>query len=206
MTDDIKNLIEKIQKEGIKAAEDKARDIQEEAKLCASEIIEKAKKEAERIILEAKDNAAKTQESTRTSLKQAGRDLFISVKREVNNMLNKLIVASVRQSLAPEELSKIITMLIKDHKGKDKEGIIISLKKEDIEKLEKCFLNELKGEIKKGIVLKPSEDIQGGFIISYDGGKSHFDFTDKALAEYIGSYIKPKVGEILNQAACSEKT
>jgi vacuolar-type H+-ATPase subunit E/Vma4 len=198
MAEDIKNLIEKIQKEGVKAAEDKAREIEEKAKLCASQIIEKAKKQAEGIICDAKDRVAKTEDSAKASLKQSGRDLLIAVKTEVNNILNKLIASSVRQSLDAQELSKIITTLVKEHKGKDKEGIIVSLNKADLEKLEKGFLGELKEEIKKGITLKPSEDITGGFIISYDSGKSHFDFTDKALADYIGSYIKPKLSEILN--------
>ena len=72
------------------------------------------------------------------------------------------------------------------------------MKKEDQEKIEKGLLAELKEEVKKGITLKPSEDIAGGFIISYDAGKSHFDFTDKALAEYFSLYLKPKIGQMLN--------
>lgn len=199
MTEDIKNLIDKIQEEGVKSGQDKAKAIEEDAKRQAKEIIEKAKNEAEKIISDAKDKIAKMEESSKVSLKQSGRDLLILIKKEVNSLLGKLIVSNVRQTLNPDELAKIITTLIKDYKGK--EDIIISLKKEDMEKLEKGFLGELKEEVKKGIVLRPSEDIQAGFIISYDGGKSHFDFTDKALAEYIGSYIKPKVGEILKEAS-----
>jgi vacuolar-type H+-ATPase subunit E/Vma4 len=204
MAEDIKNLIEKIQKEGVKVAEDKAREIEEKARLQVSQIMEKAKKQAEGIICDAQDTVAKMEESAKVSLKQSGRDLLIAVKTEVNNILNKLITSSVRQSLDAQELSKIITTLVKEHKGKDKEGIIVSLNKADLEKLEKGFLGELKEEIKKGLTLKPSEDISGGFIISYDSGKSHFDFTDKALADYIGSYIKPKIGEILNPAVSEE--
>ncbi len=203
MTEDIKNLIEKIQEEGVKAAEDKAKQIENEARLYANQIIEKAKKEAEKIISDAKDKVAKMEESGKVSLKQSGRDLLISIRKEIDSMLNKIIKSSIQQSLSPEELSKIIATLIKDYKGKEKENIIVSLKKEDIEKLDKAFLGKLQEEIKKEIVLRPSDDIIGGLIISYDGGKSHFDFTDKTLAEYIGSYIKPKIGEILKEAANS---
>jgi len=205
MAEDIKNLIEKIQKEGVKAAEDKARQIEEEARLRASQIIDKAKSQAEMIIYDAKDKAAKMEESTKSSLKQAGRDLLISVKKEINTMLNKIIVSNIKQSLDSGELLKVITALVKEYKGKDKGEIIISLNKQDLEKLEKGFLGELKEEIKKGVTLRPSEDITGGFIISYDLGKSHFDFTDKALADYIGSCIKPKLGEIFKQAVSDDK-
>ena len=73
------------------------------------------------------------------------------------------------------------------------------LKEQDKIKLEGHFLNKLKGELKKGIELRGQADIQAGFIISFDSGKSHFDFSDKALAQYLGSYVKPKVAEILRE-------
>ena len=47
--------------------------------------------------------------------------------------------------------------------------------------------------MEKKIILKPAEEISGGFTISFDNGKSCYDFTDKALAEYIGTYLKPKL-------------
>jgi len=71
------------------------------------------------------------------------------------------------------------------------------LRKEDLERLREGFLSELKDAVKKGIVLKPSEDILGGLTISYDAGRSLFDFTDKALTEYITSYLRPKLKEVL---------
>ncbi|PIW68507.1 MAG: V-type ATP synthase subunit E, partial [Candidatus Omnitrophica bacterium CG12_big_fil_rev_8_21_14_0_65_42_8] len=52
-------------------------------------------------------------------------------------------------------------------------------------------------EAKKGIVVRASDEISVGFTISFDAGKSQYDFTDKALAEYIGVYLKPKLSEIL---------
>lgn len=201
MAEDIKSLIEKIQQEGIKVAEDKARAIEEEAFSQAKEIVKKAQAEAGHILAQAKDKNAKTEESTKEVIKQAGRDLLLSLRKEINAMLDKLIMARVNDALKPEELVKIINALIKDYHGKEKDQIVISLKKEDSEKIENAFLNELKEEAKKGIALKPSEEILGGFIISYDAGKSHFDFTDKAIAEYIGLYLKPKLGEILKESA-----
>jgi V/A-type H+-transporting ATPase subunit E len=197
MTEDIKNLIEKIQEEGVKVAEDKARGIEEQARRQAQGIIKKANSEAERIIVQAQDRVAKMEESANASLKQVGRDLLLSLKKEINEMLDRIIRLHVHESLNIDELIKIISTLIKENKGR--EDIMISLNKDDFQKLEKGIFNELREEIKKGVTLKPSEDILGGFIISYDAGKSHFDFTDKALAEYIGSYLRPKLAELLKE-------
>jgi V/A-type H+-transporting ATPase subunit E len=195
MADQIRDLIEKIQQEGVRAAEDKAKEIENQAECQAEEIIKKAKLEAGKLIREAKEEIAKSQESSKILLKQAGRDLIISLKKEINKILDKLILFNVRQALSPEELAKILSSLIKNYSAK--ENVIISLNKEDLRKLEKGLLDTLKEEVKKGITLRPSDDIQAGFIISYDSGKSYYDFTDTALTEYIGSYLKPKLKEIL---------
>lgn len=197
MTEELKQLIEKIQKEGVQAAEAKARQIEEEARRRAQEIVAKAGKEAAGLLSEAEDKTRRMEESTKTTLQQAGRDLVLSLKKEVNDILRKLVEARVREALDPEELAKIITALVKDARGEGRENVVISLKKEDAEKIREGVFAELKDAVKKGIVLKPCEDISGGLTISYDAGKSLFDFTDKALTEYITSCLKPKLKDIL---------
>ncbi len=200
MAEDLKGLIEKIHEEGVKAAENKAKDIENEAKLRAQAIVDKAEKNAEKIIAEAKDEVAKIEKSGEASLKQAGRNLIISLKKEIESLLNKLIMLEIREELSPQVMTKIITTLIKNYKDKEKADIIISLGKEDLKKMEKGFLKKLKSEVKKGITLKARDDIRAGFVISYDNGKSHYDFTDKALTEYIGLYLRPKLRDILKEA------
>ena len=50
MTEDIKGLIEKINQEGIKSAEEKARKIESEAIRQAEEIVARAKKDAQKTV------------------------------------------------------------------------------------------------------------------------------------------------------------
>ena len=195
MTEEIKDLIEKIQQEGVQAAEEKAKEIGAQARQQAQQIIQKAKQEAEKLITDAMDKIKNAQEAADTSLKQVGRNLLISLRKEIDSTLDKVVSKVVQQSFSPQEIARIISLLIKDYNGK--EGVIISLKKEDAQILEKNLFNELSEEIKKGIVLKAQEDISGGFIISFDSGKSHFDFTDKAITDYLGQYLRPKLAELL---------
>jgi V/A-type H+-transporting ATPase subunit E len=198
MAEEIKNLIEKIQEEGIKAAEDKAKEIELEAKRKAEEILKKAQTEAEKILSEASEKVSRLEQSAKISINQAGRDLILSLKEEIDVMLQRLIQSSISQALSPQEMAKILVDLIKKLGSHDKEDVLVLLKKDDLEKLQKEYLDRIKEETKKGIILRPSQDITGGFIISFDSGKSHFDFTDKALTEYLGSFIKPHLREILN--------
>ncbi|MBU4346801.1 MAG: hypothetical protein KKH29_05720 [Candidatus Omnitrophica bacterium] len=197
MVEDIKGLIEKINQEGIRAVQGKAKNIEAQARQRAEEIVAKAQAEAEKIIAEGRDKVVKTQQSTRLSLEQTGRDLLLTLSKEINTMLNNLIARGVRTALSPQEMAKIIVTLIKNYSGKEKSDIVVLLNKQDLESLEKGLLGELKEELKKGMVLKASEGMNAGFMISYDRGRSHFDFTDKALTEYIGTYLQPKLAQIL---------
>ncbi|MDP3732416.1 MAG: hypothetical protein Q8R31_05280 [Candidatus Omnitrophota bacterium] len=200
MAEEIKSLIEKIQQDGIKAAGEKAKVIEGEARKEASQILQNARLEAERLFSDAKDNLAKMEEKQKALLAQAGRDLLLALKKEINAILERLILQDVQATLPPEAMANILGQLIKEH-GKDgKEEIIVTLKKADLDKLEEYFLSKLKEEVKKGIVLRPSEEIRGGFIISFDNAKSYFDFSAQALSEYIGTYLKPKLAELLKNA------
>lgn len=197
MSEELKSLIEKIQVEGVQAAEEKAQAVIEEAKQKAVAIVEKANSDAQGLIQEANERIAKTEEASRLALKQAGRDIMISLRKEINSLLDKIMRVSIQEALSPQELGKIITGLINEISHKHTEEIEVTLKKEDIERIKKAFYSELKDEIKKGVVLKPSEEISAGFLISFDSGKSHFDFTDKALADYLSTYLRPKLLEML---------
>ena len=200
MAEEIQSLIEKIQQDGIKVAEEKAKEIEDQAKKQADLIQENARVESERLLSEAKDNLAKMEQSQKALLAQAGRDLLLTLKKEINAMLERLILQEIQVSITPEVMADILGRIIKEQATLGKEDIIVTLKKEDLNKFEKGFLARLKEEVKKGIILKPSEEVRSGFLISFDNARSFFDFSDQALSEYIGTYLKPKLAELLKNA------
>ena len=197
MAEEIRELIEKIRSEGVKAGEDKARAIELDASKKARRIIADAEAEAKRILSEARESISRSEASSRSSLKQAARDVIIGLKKAIIAALNKIMLSHVQKALTVEETGKLIAHLLRDCKPKGRGDVIVSLKKEDADKLTGAFMSELSDELKKNLVLKPSEDIRGGFTISYDHGKSYYDFTDRALADYIGSYVRPELSQIL---------
>lgn len=197
MAQEIKDLIAKIQREGIKIAEDKSAQIKSEADLLAQKIIEGAKLEAKQIIEKAVAQAKKLDDSTQASLKQAGRDLLISLRKEINAMLNNLIKLELNQALSVEVLAGIIATLIKNAPLTASSEIIVSLNSQDKEKLEQGFLQQIAQETKKQIVLKSSNSITSGFVISFDASKSVFDFSDQALTQYLTDNLRPELSKIL---------
>jgi V/A-type H+-transporting ATPase subunit E len=200
MAEEIRDLIEKINQEGIKAAEEKAHNIEAAAKQRADTILAQARLEAEEMIAAAKDRIRREDEKGKILLAQAGRDLLLSLRKEMNATLGRIVVSDIQQALTPEALFKLVSEVVKNYSAGESSDITVFLKKEELETLEKNFLHKLREETKKKIILRPAEEISGGFTISFDSGKSCYDFTDKALAEYIGTYLKPKLNRILQEA------
>ena len=197
MAEDIKALIEKINQEGITAAQAKAKEIEGEAQQKAGQILEKAKRDADKMLGEAKEQISKMQDKQKVELAQAGRDLLLSLRQEINAMLQRLILKEINDAFKPESIFKLLSSIIKSGCGQENAEIIVSLNKEDLKVLESSFLAKLKAEAKKEIILRSSDSIQSGFVISFDKGRSEFDFSDKALAEYIVTFLKPRLKEIL---------
>ena len=200
MAEEIRDLIEKINQEGIRAAEEKAHNIEAAAQQRADDILAHATRESEEMIAAAKDRIRRDDEKGKILLNQAGRDLLLSLRKEINAMLGRIVVSEIQQALTPEALFKLLSEAVRNYSAGEISDITVLLNKEDLEILEKNFLYKLKEETKKKIILSPSEEISGGFTISFDSGKSCYDFTDRALAEYIGTYLKPKLNQILQEA------
>ncbi|MCU0631801.1 MAG: hypothetical protein MUC66_02360 [Methanolinea sp.] len=200
MAEEIRDLIDKINQDGIQAAEEKATHIEAHAKQKADEIIASSRLEAERIIAAAQERIQQEEEREKALLAQAGRDLLLSLRNEMNAMLERIIVPDVRQALSPEVLSGLISTIARQYNEGEHENIEVLLTKEDLEVLERHYFSRLKEETKKNIILRPAEEISGGFIISFDSGKSCYDFSDRSLAEYIGTYLKPKLNRILRES------
>ena len=200
MAEEIRDLIEKINQEGIRAAEEKAKNIEAEARQRADDILYQARLEAEEMIATANDRIRREEEKAKTLLAQAGRDLLLSLRKEINAMLGRMVISDIRQALTPDTLSTLLSEVVRNYSVGEGSDVIVFLNSEDMETLEKNYLNKLRDETKKKIVLRPAEEISGGFTISFDSGKSCYDFSDKALAEYITTYLKPKLNKILQEA------
>jgi len=199
MPEEIKGLIEKIQKEGIQKAQDERQKIVAGAKEESARLIEDARRQADSIIQKAKDESQKHRESVDSALRQAGRDFLISLRSQIEALLNKIISQKISESLTAQEMAKIIGAIVKEYGRKEKlDQLEVILNKGDLARLKEALLSELANRLTKGITLKPSDNISAGFTISFDSGKSHFDFSDQALAEYLSSYLHKEIAKILN--------
>ena len=199
MSENLKSLLEKINQEGIKSAEEKARVIEDKAGKNAEKILGDARRLADEIIQKAKAEAEKTKTSANLSVKQASRDLLLSLKEDIKKTLNKIVAGEINQALSSEEIAGILANLIDKYAEKNGKAndIKVLVKKEDLEKIKNTFVFKLKDKVKTGVEFRPSQNINAGFSISFDKGKSYFDFSDEGLLETLCVYLNPELAKII---------
>ncbi len=199
MSENLKGLLEKINQEGIKSAEEKARVIEDKAGKNAEKILGDARKLADEIIRKAKAEADKTKASANLSVKQASRDLLLGLKEDIRKTLNKIIAGEINQALSNEEIAGILAGLIDKYAEKNgkADDIKVLVKKEDLEKIKNTFVSKLKDKVKAGVEFRPSQNINAGFSISFDKGKSYFDFSDEGLLEALSAYLNPELAKLI---------
>ena len=202
MSQQVQELIDKIKTEGIQEAEQKAKAIEADAKKKADEIIAVAKNKAQQIVAGAEADGQKTKDSTHMALQQASRDMLLQLRKEIEAILQHLIAGDVKKALTPEQLAgligEVVKGYVKDHAGvKD---ITVALNAHDLKKLKDGFLAEVKKTVKQSITLQSADDMGAGFTISFDKGKSFFDFSDESLVAYLGGYLNAEVSTLLQSA------
>lgn len=201
MAEQIQELINKIKQEGIEEAQRQAKEIEEKAKAQAHQIVEGAKKEAQKIIHDAQEETKRTRLAAEMAVKQSSRNTILSLRKEIENILKKIITRQVSETLTAEQLGVIIGDLIKKSAAAESRAEVqVNLNPKDWEKLKNGFFTKLQNEVKQPIQFQSAEDIARGFTITFDGGKSRFDFTDISLAEYLSTYLNPQIAALVKES------
>ena len=198
MTTELKNLIERIKKDGVEQAESEAAKIAEDAKLKAKEIIDEAGRKAQEIIAAANEDASRLKTSSEHALKQAARDALLSLRGRVTEFFARVVKANVQDELSPTVLKDIILQAVEHC---IKEGIMdieVVVSPADKKALEKKLFAALRKEAKEKVLLKAGKGIEKGFRIGERDKNSYLDFTDQAIAEGFKRYLSPKLVDALD--------
>jgi len=202
MSEQVQELIDKIKTEGVETAQKSADDILAKAKKEAGRVVEDAKRQAQQIVSQGEQQVQKFQESARTTIQQAARDTLLSLRKEIDKTLRVIIRDEVKDSLTADQMGAILESVVKSavSQGIAEGDVVIELSSSDEKKLKDTVLARLQKQVKKEIRLHSSGDVSRGFTISFDGGKSSFDFTDQSLAEYISSFLNTQISELVKES------
>ena len=195
----VQELIDKIKKDGIKAATEEANKVKAEAETEARRIVETAKREADDLLERAKQDAARAEKAGIAALEQASRNLILAFKDEVQALLNKIINEKVTANYNEDVLKSALPELIKSWADKGDTNLAVVLPEGELSKLQGYFNDRLRDELSKGVELKSNRKLASGFHISNKEGSVYYDFSSEAVAKQLSAYLNPKLAELLKK-------
>ena len=196
MAQQIQDLVDSIQKEGIEKANKQAELIIAEANKKADDIIKSAKKEADKVLSDADKEIALRDQSAKASLTQAARDVQLSLKKALKKQINILLEEKVSSAFKTKDFVKLIKDVI-SLDFCDVKNTELQISEKDYEALAETLAKELGDKIKKGLEIKPVKTINVGFKLADKDGSGYFDFTDEATAKLLIPFLSPAIANIV---------
>jgi V/A-type H+-transporting ATPase subunit E len=195
----LQEIIETIKNEGVKNAEARQQEIIDNANSKAQSIIEDAKKEAESIVSKAKEEAQKHEASGKAALQQAGRDLVLTVRSEIEKLFDKVVHEATGEALTGEKLADAIVAALSNWDESKVGDLQLLLPEKSQKEVEEGLKKRLADAMKQGVEIKPVQSIPAGFRISTKDGSAYYDFSDEGIAEMLSAFVSPRLAELLQQ-------
>jgi len=195
----VQELIDRIKKDGVKAATEEANKIKAEANAEAQRIVDAAKREADNLVERAKQDAERSEKAGIAALEQASRNLILAFKDEIQALLNKVINDNIGGNYNDDVLKSALPELIKKWADKQGDDLSVILPESELSRLQGFFSEKLKSELSKGVELKSNRKLASGFRISNKEGSVYYDFSSEAVAKQLSAYLNPKLAELLKK-------
>jgi V/A-type H+-transporting ATPase subunit E len=206
MSEDLQNLLDRIQEDGIAKADAQAKEIVAAAEKTAESIVAAAEQKAADTLAEAEKEAQVFTERSTRALEQAARDVVLSVGSAVTRTMDKLVGEKVAEALSDDLLEEMVEDVVKAYTANAAKGqrIEILLSPEDHDKLGEYFMSELHKQAKKALTIQSDDRILGGFEVSIVDGNVHHDFSQEAIAEALCQLVRPKLADIVRSALANK--
>lgn len=203
MTDNLQTLLERIQKDGVQQGEQEASRIVEAAQARAKQIVREAEEAAARTRAAAEQEARNLVDHGTRSLRQAARDVILSVQAAVQDTLDRLVHSQVKAAADAETVRKMLTAIAEAYGRTLPKGstLQIALAPEQQQAITESFLAQLAQQAKVGLEVKADRGVVGGFRVTVKGQGIEHDFSAAAIAEAIGSLLRPRLAEIVRGAS-----
>lgn len=193
---EVKDLINKIKKDGL-----------EEAERISNDIISKAKKEAEEIVARAEEAAGTLKAKSEKEIndykrhaleasRQAIRDLIIGVEKNLKSLFENTLKDNVAEVFSNDNFLSELIIKITDSWIKE-EKLVIQLNESDFSGLEQILRLKLGNKLKEGIEIKPFKGISKGFKIQKKNTGLRYDFSAETIADILFDYLNPRFKEVI---------
>ncbi|HRR33830.1 MAG TPA: hypothetical protein P5026_07025 [Kiritimatiellia bacterium] len=194
MTQDLQQLLEKIQRDGVEKAQAEAEALLADARKKATSILDAAQAEAAKVKAEARQEAEAFERRAEETMRQAARDTVTKVEKAVTRLLQRLLLENVNAGFDanPDLVADLAVEAVRVHLGA-KGGIEV----EAAAKLADVLRAKLAAEAAQGVTVVTDETAGTGFRLRLANGRVEHTFTGAAVAEALAKQLRPRLAALM---------
>ena len=190
MAEELQQLLEKIQHEGVDKANAEAKAIVDRANAEAKAIVDKANAEAAAVTAKAQADAKAFAERANTTIKQAARDVVLEVREGVGKFFERLLAQDVKVALADAAATLAAEAVKALSAGTD---VQVAANAQLAEALRAQFAVGAAN----GVQVVTDESVGVGFSVRLDGGRVEHDFSERAIVAALAKRLRPDLAKIV---------
>ena len=199
MADELQALLNKIVDEELSKTESDKEKILSQAKAEAEAIIKSARSEAEEIVSSARKEADVFRIKGEEALKQASRDVLLSLRGAMNDRLNAVALEVAGKELTGASLGNVLVHLmeafLKQNGSEDRIEVLLDEKERQV--VDNALASALNADLRARCQLSPVSGMGAGFKLVFSGDSVVYDFSDQALAETLASHLSGRLAAIV---------
>ncbi|MBR4253462.1 MAG: hypothetical protein IKQ16_00045 [Lentisphaeria bacterium] len=196
MSEELQGLLNKIQAEGLEKAETERARLVAEAKAQADKIIADAKAQADKIRKDAEADAEASRKKADAAVRQAARDVIISLKDDLQEKLRAVVREAAAQAMTPEAMAGLIAQIAGQF-AKNASGAEVILSVREREDAAQKLIGCLPDILRKNASVQLGRGFAAGFKIGFNDTEVFLDFSDEALADVICEFVGPKLAAVI---------
>jgi len=195
MTQDLQQLLEKIQRDGVDKAKSDADKLVSEAQAQARKIVEAAHAEAAKIKADARQEAEAFERRAEETVRQSARDTVLNVEKAVTALFGGLLLKDVNAALSSAELTaELAAEAVRAYIG-EKGGVEVAA----AAKLADALRAKLAAEAASGVTVVTDDTTGAGFRLRLAGGRVEHAFTGAAVADALAKQLRPRLAALIKQ-------
>ena len=195
MEQQIQDLIASIRKEGIEEAKKESERIISEAKAAASDIVAKAEAEKDKILDNAKKSIALERQSSESAIKQAARDVSLSLKKSIEDSFQAILSQKVDAALSQDVLVRVLEAVVKAEVTSS--NVYVELSADDFKALSAKLAESFKEQVKNGMEFRTSSSLSSGFRVVEKDGSFYVDMSGDECSKLLFPYLSASLRELL---------
>lgn len=191
MAEELQQLLEKIQHDGVEKANAESAAILAKANADAATLLKEAETKAAGLLAKAEADAAAYEQRAAKTISQAARDTVIEVKDAVGKLLEGLLAKDVAAALADSAAAAQLALAAVKDLGAAQADVAAG------EKLAAALKAQLAADAAAGVKVVLDENVGTGFSVRLENGRVEHDFSEPAIVAALAKRLRPDLAKLV---------